>query len=237
MGIHYTSNPASDLGRIGYHECLQLQLHLVEMRKEGLVGNTLLFLEHDPPVYTIGRKSDPKNYPGIQVVKTGRGGDVTYHSPGQLVVYPIFEVSDDGRLDVRGFVKRIEGVVIDSLGALGYDTYVGSEEPGIWDKGTGKKVASVGMAIDGHVSYHGIAINISAEPIAGFQRIHPCGLEPSMMGYVDVDREELVNTLLKKFSSAFSEHKMVGKNILLDLVSRWESGTKPGKNQMSAIRS
>lgn len=211
MENHCTSNLAVDLGRITYKECLELQLKLVELRRNGYIGNTILFLEHDPPVYTIGRKSDPKNWPGIDPVRTGRGGDVTYHSPGQLVVYPIFDLSENGRVDVRAFVKKVENVVVSALRRNGVETYIGNEEPGIWTVDRNRKVASVGMAIDRNVSYHGIAINITPEPLEGFKRISPCGLDPSVMGYVEIKRDDLVHTLMNEFSSSFAQFTKTGK--------------------------
>lgn len=218
MANRYTSNHAVDLGTIPYGECLDLQLRLVGMRKENSIGNVILFLEHDPPVYTIGRKSDPGNWPGIDPVRTGRGGDVTYHSPGQLVVYPVIELSENGKVDVRAFVRKVENAVISALGRNGVEAYIGREEPGIWTVEGNRKVASVGMAIDKHVSYHGIAINISPEPLEGFSRISPCGLDPSVMGYVDIKRGKLVQSLIREFSSTFTEFSMIGREEFLAIL-------------------
>lgn len=217
MENRYTSNLAVDLGIIEYNECLELQHSLVKARKRNEIPNILLFLEHDPPVYTIGRKADPKNYPNIKVIKTERGGDVTYHSPGQMVIYPIFDLSENGRIDVRKFVKTVEQIVIDLLHSKGYNATVG-DEPGIWVLPEKKKVASIGMAIDQKVSYHGAAINISQEPLSGFSMINPCGLSPEVMGYVEIDREYIVEKGIELFSKHFGRFERSGKQALLKLI-------------------
>lgn len=218
MDALYTSSLATDLGKISYEECLDLQLGLVDLRKKGLISDTVLFLEHDPPVYTIGRKSDPANWPGINPVKTDRGGDVTYHSPGQLVFYPILDLTVNGKIDVRRLVKGMEKVVIDALSDNGMETYVG-EEPGIWTRGTDRKVASLGMAISGHVSYHGVAINLTPEPLEGFMKINPCGLDPSVMGYVGVSRDDMIASLMKALGNEFNIRNKIGRDDFLSLLS------------------
>lgn len=207
-----TTNLSVDLGSIEYTECLEIQRKLVSMRRLSSIPDTLLFLEHDPPVYTIGRKADPSNFPGIDPVQTERGGDITFHGPGQLVIYPIFDMRIDGRKDVRLFVHRIENAIISGLAALGLQAYVG-EEPGIWVKG--KKVASLGLAIDDYVSYHGAAINYSPETLKGFSRIRPCGLDPQNMGFVDSKREDIMDKMLLSFGKEFGEFATVEKDLLL----------------------
>lgn len=217
-----TSSLAVDLGDIGYSDCLEIQLKLVALRKSGAIGDTILFLEHNPPVYTIGRKSDPANWPGIDPVRTERGGDVTYHSPGQLVIYPILDLMKDGKVDVRSHVRKIENIVIDALKENGVEAYIGVEEPGIWTSGTNLKVASVGMAIDHHVSYHGIAINYTGEPLEGFMKINPCGLDPSVMGYVDISRDNLISSLLDQFSRGFNGFAFIARNEFMNTLNKLE---------------
>jgi lipoyl(octanoyl) transferase len=207
MENHYTSNLAVDLGRIEYRKCLDLQLSLVSLRREGKIPDTMLMLEHDPPVYTIGRKSDPLNFQGVDVVRTDRGGDVTYHSPGQLVIYLIFDLRSEGRVDVRAFVKSVENIIIEMIEKKGHRATVG-EEPGIWIE-TGKKVASLGMAIDNGISYHGVALNISEEPLKGFSLVNPCGLDPNVMGFVDFDRKEAMENAVRIFSERFGKFEPI----------------------------
>jgi lipoyl(octanoyl) transferase len=214
MDYPCTSNLAVDLGRIDYSACLDLQRFLVDEVRSGQIPGVLLFLEHYP-VYTIGRKADPNNYPMVEVIKTDRGGDVTYHGPGQLVVYPILRIASGDRIDVRAFVHQIEDIMIDSLKSYGYSAAVG-DEPGIWIQGEGKsrKVASIGMAIDHGISYHGIAINLSPDAVSGFERIRPCGLNPDVMGYVDVRRDDLMKTITDNFSLRFGPFRTIGQDEL-----------------------
>ncbi|QRF75392.1 lipoate-protein ligase B [Thermoplasmatales archaeon] len=210
-----TSNLHTDLGRISYADCLDLQMKLVSLRKAGKVGNVLLFLEHYPPVYTIGRKADPKNFNGVEVVKTDRGGDVTYHSPGQLVSYIIFNTEKDGKRDVRKFVHSVEGVIMDTLRFFGYESYVG-EEPGIWIRNPDRKVASIGMAIDGNISYHGFALNLTREPIEGFTAVNPCGLDPAVMGYVPLERSAVIREIVRNFADRFGPFNELSRRELME---------------------
>lgn len=199
---NFTIRLAADLGRIEYERCLALQKNLVSQRKGELIPDILLFLEHDPPVYTIGRKADPANFPGLEPVRTERGGDITFHGPGQLVIYPIMDMRVDGRRDVRNFVKKLEQGVIDALSDLGFEGSVG-DEPGIWVDG--KKVASVGLALEDYISFHGISINYSSEILPGFSRIRPCGIDPSLLGFIDVERRKLIETIILSFSRIFGK--------------------------------
>jgi lipoyl(octanoyl) transferase len=200
----YTSNLATDLGTIGYKKCLGIQKNLLSRRQEGSIPDIILFLEH-PAVYTTGRKDDPSNYQGIEVIKTERGGDVTYHGPGQLVIFPILKLWEkDGKIDVRSFVVKLENIVIRTLGKFGFEASVG-DEPGIWISSgeEKKKVASMGLAIEKGVSYHGISINTGKKVLEGFSRINPCGMDPSVMGYVEIERDDLIRVLLSEFSDVF----------------------------------
>ena len=169
-----------------------------------------------PPVYTTGRRDDPSNYGSIDVIKTERGGDVTYHGPGQLVIYPILKIwGKEGKIDVRSFVVKLEGIVIKSLVTFGFEASVG-DEPGIWI-GNGKekkKVASMGLAIENGVSYHGISINIGKEVLEGFSRINPCGMDSSVMGYIEIDRDDLINVLISVFSEELGTFERKSSAIL-----------------------
>jgi lipoyl(octanoyl) transferase len=209
---NYTTKLLVDLGTIEYHRCLDLQHILVSSRKTEIIPDILLFLEHSPGVYTIGRKANPANFPGLDPVKIERGGDITYHGEGQLVAYPIFDMRSSGKLDVRRFVQRIEAVAISAIGHLGYIASVG-EEPGIWVGN--KKVASMGMAIDGFVSYHGIAFNYSPKVLEGFMKIRPCGIDPGSMGYLETSRDRLSNALSDAFSAEFGDFSIIEREIVL----------------------
>ncbi|MCW6170991.1 MAG: lipoyl(octanoyl) transferase LipB [Thermoplasmatales archaeon] len=205
----YTSNLAVDLNRISYDEAFALQKECIEKVRSNVYSRILLFLTHEP-VYTVGRKFDVNNFGSIDVVKTDRGGDVTYHGPGQLVIYPIFHIGDPSRIDVRKFVTSIEQTIMNALSYLGVHSFVG-EEPGIWIEvdGSKKKVASIGMAIDQGISYHGISINLSSEVLEGFNKIRPCGMDPEVMGYIDASREEMISALLRSFNESFGEFQFI----------------------------
>lgn len=195
MESRYTINPVADLGTLDYGDSLELQRKLVERVKRGEIGDVLLFLDH-PPVFTVGRGKKPENYPGVEVVETERGGDVTYHGPGQLVVYPIIDLDRNKIGGVRKLVQMIEEIIISSIGKFGYVGRVG-DEPGIWVDG--KKVASIGLAIRDKISFHGFSINTSDEALSGFGRINPCGLDPKTIGFVRIDRNVIKEEIRKGF--------------------------------------
>ncbi len=167
------------LGEVGYREALDLQLDRVEMRLERKIPDTLLLLTH-PHVYTLGRGGDETNLlvpkealasEGISLERVGRGGDITYHGPGQLVGYPIVRMA---RPDVHRFVRSLEAALIDSLAGFGI---AGRAVPGLTGVWVGeKKIASIGVGIRKWVTYHGFALNVSTD-LSYFRRIHLCGLK------------------------------------------------------------
>ena len=219
MGCRFTSNLAVDLGRIDFNRAYELQKELLEIVKEECPYGFLLFLEHEP-VYTIGRKPLPENYAAVDVIVTERGGDVTYHGPGQIVVYPIVRISDDEKIDVRGFVKFVEDTVIDILAKSGYRAFVG-DEPGIWiETPSGeRKVASIGMAIDHGISYHGVSINLTNEAVQGFLKINPCGLDPAVMHYANIPARKIKTAFIKAFSSRYGEFEEMDSETFLRKLS------------------
>lgn len=219
MGCQYTSNLAVDLGRISYGRAYEIQKQLVGLIKDDCQNGFLLFLEHDP-VYTVGRKPVPGNYSGVDVVVTERGGDVTYHGPGQIVVYPIFLISDREKIDVREYVHFVEKIVIDLLAEAGYEAFVG-EEPGIWIRTLNgdRKVASIGMAIDHGISYHGVSINLTNEAVQGFLKINPCGLDPSVMHYASIPARTVKNGFIKAFTTRYGQFQEMDAESFLKTLS------------------
>jgi lipoyl(octanoyl) transferase len=178
------------LGRIAYRDAWQLQKQLVAQRAEGLIGDRLLVLEHDP-VLTLGRQADaghvlasPRELRrrGIEVLRVERGGEVTYHGPGQLVAYPILRLGDRGLL-VRPLVAALEAAMIETSARLGVDAHRRDGHPGCWiDGGPGRpfrKLGALGLRIEWGVSYHGIALNIDVD-LRDFDLIDPCG-EPGLI--------------------------------------------------------
>ncbi len=170
-----------DLGRMPYPAAHEEMQRRVEARRRG-GPNVLLLVEHDH-VFTRGRKSrDLTNILAagdVPVVAVERGGDVTYHGPGQLVAYPIVKLEDEDR-DAPQFIRRLEGWIMATMAALGVDD--GERRPGfsgVWCRG--KKVASVGVAVTADwITWHGIALNVSTD-LSYFARINPCGLEATVM--------------------------------------------------------
>lgn len=219
MGCRYTSNLAVDLGRISYERAYEIQKQLVELIKEECNNGFLLFLEHFP-VYTIGRKPIPENYSKVDVVVTERGGDVTYHGPGQIVVYPIFLISREEKIDVREYVHFVEDIVIELLEKAGYTAFVG-EEPGIWIRTPegDRKVASIGMAIDHGISYHGVSINLTNEAVQGFLKINPCGLDPSVMHYANIPARIVKSAFIKAFSSRYGDTEEMDQETFIKSLS------------------
>lgn len=170
------------LGRIGYAEALDLQRRLVDDRKAGRIPDQLLLLEH-PPVITLGVKTrrdrahviaTPAELEtlGVQVFDTGRGGDVTYHGPGQLVGYPILDLRPD-RCDVHRYVRDLEEVLIRTAAAF---RIAASREPGltgVWVRG--EKLAAIGVRIARWTTSHGFALNVTTD-LSHFSLIVPCGI-------------------------------------------------------------
>ncbi len=161
-----------DMGLLDYGSSWQLQHHLVNRRLEDDVPDLLLLLEH-PPVYTVGRRgsSEGLDVLGLPVYEVERGGDVTYHGPGQLVGYPIVALPR-GKLDVKRFVTQVEDVILRTLRDFSIEGEKGPHS-GVW-MGE-KKLASIGVAVKHHVTYHGFALNVNAD-LAPFRLISPCGI-------------------------------------------------------------
>jgi lipoate-protein ligase B len=165
-----------DLGRMEYGEALQLQRELAEERARGTVPDTLILVEHEH-VITLGRKTTPANFKpqNIPTFQVERGGDATYHGPGQLVGYPIVLLSDH---DVRRHVRSMEEAIIRTARAYGVEGERLEGHPGIWVQG--KKLASIGVAVTDWVTYHGFALNVNTD-LSYFELIRPCGLDPTTM--------------------------------------------------------
>lgn len=169
-----------DLGVMEYGECLALQHRLRDERIAGRGEDTVLLVEH-PPVATLGRRGAASDVfdATLPVFSIERGGKATYHGPGQLVIYPIVHLGEGNR-DVRAWVQCVEGFAIAMLRHFGIAAHVRPDSPGVWTDLTGRKVASIGVAIQHWVSFHGLALNVTIDP-AEFERIDPCGLGAAVM--------------------------------------------------------
>jgi lipoyl(octanoyl) transferase len=173
------------LGTKSYRDTWAQQLELVAQRQRGEVDDTLLVVEH-PHVFTLGRsRAAQQNVlaPGdVEVIEIERGGDVTYHGPGQLVAYPIV-LLEDGERDLHKFLRNLEEAVIRTCARAGVMADREPGKTGVWTTnaaGARKKLCSMGIACRKWVTFHGLALNVTSD-LAYFRRINPCGFESSVM--------------------------------------------------------
>jgi lipoyl(octanoyl) transferase len=216
----------SDWGRTEYRAALARQRDLVEQRRRGEIPDTLVFTEHEP-VFTIGARSGASAHVlwdapalaarGIAVVETNRGGDVTYHGPGQLVGYPI--VSLEPRRDLHAYLRLLEQTIINALGCLGLAAGRNPGQTGVW---LGRrKIAALGVAVRSWVAWHGFALNIDGD-LAPFTGIIPCGLSPAQAETTSLSRElgpnhtppldEIKRTLAAEFWPLLKNYANTGKS-------------------------
>ncbi len=173
------------LGRVPYRAAWDLQKALAGARAEGRTGDHLLLLEH-PAVLTLGRQADETHVlaseplladRGIEVLRVERGGEVTYHGPGQLVAYPIVALADRGLL-LRPYVRALESALSDACAAAGVTAGRREGHPGCWVDADGplpRKIGALGVRVERGVAYHGVALNVSVD-LADFGLIDPCGM-------------------------------------------------------------
>lgn len=168
------------LGRVPYAVAWSLQTRLVEQRAAGLVGDTVIVCEHDP-VYTVGRKRGAQanllDVGDTPVFEIERGGDVTWHGPGQLVAYPILFLEGERR-DLHAHLRRLEQLMIDVCARFGLEAGRDARNTGAWIGG--HKVGSIGIACRRWVTFHGLALNVDPD-LAAFARVNPCGFDASIM--------------------------------------------------------
>jgi len=166
-----------DLGLVEYRQAWDLQRRLVERRAAGEIPDVLLLLEH-PPVITLGRRGTMADVldDSVPVVAVERGGEATYHGPGQLVGYPIVRLAD--RLDVKKYVRDLEEVLIRASRSFGVRADRDPRQSGVWVDG--RKLGSIGVAVHRDVTYHGFAVNVNTD-LAQFAKIRPCGFDASVM--------------------------------------------------------
>jgi len=183
----------ADWGRTSYADALAHQEALVAQRIAGEISDTLVFTEHDP-VFTLGRRAGAEQHliwgeaeraqRGIALAQTSRGGDITYHGPGQIVGYPI--VSLDARRDLHSYLRFLEQVLINVVGALGL---AANRRPGLTGIWIGeRKVAAIGVAVKRWIAYHGFALNLAPD-LTHFGGIVPCGIAPTQGSVTSVAAE------------------------------------------------
>jgi len=207
-----------DLGRMGYGEAFEQQRALVERRKHAEIPDQFLIVEH-PPTITLGRNGHMENLlareevlerAGIAFHHTDRGGDITYHGPGQIVGYPILDLREWKR-DVAAYVRAMEQVIINALSDF---SLAGERVPGmtgVWVDGA--KIAAIGVHISRWVTSHGFALNVTTD-LSYFQYIVPCGLVKPVTSMaalgVMAQRQDVIERLVVHFGRVF-DFEMAGE--------------------------
>ncbi len=211
------------LGQIDYLACWELQRALAAARRQGSVPDLLLLLEH-PPTYTIGRGGHRSNLLiddatlariGARCYPVDRGGDITFHGPGQLVAYVIMDLGREQR-SVRRFVERLEGTVIEALRCFGVEATIDPARPGVWVGND--KIAAIGITVSRGVTYHGFALNVDPD-LRYFSYMIPCGIPDrgvtslaQLLGR-PVAVADVEGHVVQSFSRVF--HREVGEELTL----------------------
>jgi len=212
------------LGLIEYGDAYHLQQKLTVQRLNGLIEDTLLLLEH-PPTITVGKSGKLENIlaspsqlaeKGVSLVFTDRGGDVTYHGPGQIVGYPIFDLRERGK-DVHRYLHNLEEVLIRTLNDFSIESGRDSGHAGVWAKD--KEIAAIGLSVRKWVTMHGFALNVNTD-LAKFSLINPCGFtdrKATSMAHLlgsEILMESVTEKLLAHFASIFDVQLELRTDIL-----------------------
>ena len=237
------------LGRVAYATALQLQRTLQDMRKADRIENTLLLLEH-PPVITLGRNARLDNVlappeflaqRGVELFEIDRGGDVTFHGPGQLVAYPIFDLrAFDPRIGAVEYVRRLEEVLIRTCGDYGIGTQRMKGLTGVWTYALRNKpeakIAAIGVHISRGVTTHGFALNVTTD-LDYFSLIVPCGISGRPVTSIQrelqkpLTLEDVATAASRNFGRVFNS-QMLCLEALDDLLEQAShSAAKPASNQ------
>lgn len=205
----------SRLGTVNYEEAMILMDRLHSQRLEGKIPNVLLLLEHYP-VITLGRRAEEKNLlvtpsvlqeKGVQLVRTDRGGDVTFHGPGQVIGYFIAKIQSLGET-IPDMVKSVANIAMMPLKELGIKAEFDSENPGIWvvKENNRLKIGSIGLRVTKGVTKHGFALNVNTN-LNYFSLINPCGLSASIMGNlkdlgINTTSAEITSLIIREFQKS-----------------------------------
>ncbi len=227
------------LERVGYAEGLRIQAELVAARKAGAIGDTLVLLEH-PPVLTLGRNAHRSNIlaseevlsaRGVEVHEINRGGDVTYHGPGQVVGYPIIDLRGDlpgkkgPHLGPVDFVRLLEDVLIRTCRVFGVPAQRIAKRTGVWTLAGGsiqeKKLAAIGVHVSGGITSHGFALNVTTD-LRDFQWIVPCGITDRVPTSLELEvddppalaptMENARNTVARMFGGVFHRQMLYAES-------------------------
>ncbi|HJP86987.1 MAG TPA: lipoyl(octanoyl) transferase LipB [Gemmatimonadaceae bacterium] len=204
------------LGRLSYGEALELQRSIARDRISGAIPQDVLLLLEHPPVVTLGRGTKEKNLvsspeylqsKGVELFEVERGGDVTFHGPGQLVGYPIIDLKRH-REDLHWYLRKIEEALINTLADYGIPGERNTAFTGVWTRG--RKIASIGVHARDWVTWHGFALNVTTD-LSFFDLIIPCGIEGVVMtsiarelGFEDVSAQDVRDRVAVKFAEAFN---------------------------------
>ena len=220
------------LGLIKYSDAYHLQQRLLVKRLNGLIEDTLLLLEH-PPTITVGKSGKLENIltsqaqlaeSGVSLIFTDRGGDVTYHGPGQIVGYPIFDLRERGK-DIHRYLHNLEEVLIRTLNDFSIKSELDSGHAGVWVKD--EEIAAIGLSIRKWVTMHGFALNVNTD-LARFSLINPCGFTDrkatSMARLLgsEIAMESVIERLLAHFAAIFD----VQLELRTDILSRSNDESK-----------
>jgi len=220
-----------DLGLAEYSSVLDLQHRLVRKRVAQTISDTLVLVEH-PHVITLGRRGEDSNvlrHEAVPVLRVERGGDVTYHGPGQLVAYPIMSLAARGN-DLRRYVRDLEDTIIATCERYGIRPRHVEKKPGVWltDKWKReRKIGSIGVAVSHWVTYHGLALNVNTD-LAYFQLINPCGYSSGVMTSMgdQVGQRIVFDEVKEAFNDSFGEtfHADLRRADASELADGWPGG-------------
>lgn len=207
------------LGRMAYGEALELQRALAQQRIDRTAPRDLLLLVEHPPVVTLGRGSRPEHFStppeflrakGVELFEIERGGDVTFHGPGQLVGYPIFDLGEHQK-DLHWFLRQLEEALIVALRELGIAAERRAGYTGVWT--AGRKIASIGIHVKQWVTWHGFALNVSTD-LEAFRRMIPCGFPHEVASMALLGVSASVREVGERCASALAER--LGRRLAWD---------------------
>jgi lipoate-protein ligase B len=220
------------LGQLDYVEALELQRSLARDRISGAIPQDILLLVEHPPVVTLGRATKAKHLvaspeflrsKGVEVFEVERGGDVTFHGPGQLVGYPIIDLKRH-RQDLHWYLRKIEEALINTLADYGIPGERNTAFTGVWTRG--KKIASIGVHAREWVTWHGFALNVTTD-LSYFELIVPCGIDGVVMtsiarelGLEEIAVQDVRDRVTAKFAEAFDLTAVItSRSTLLESVA------------------
>jgi lipoate-protein ligase B len=217
-----------ELGTVDFEKVWRWQQGLVKMRRDGMARDTIILVEH-PPVFTVGKDAHRENYASLEKppVAIERGGDVTYHGPGQLVAYFIFNLARRGR-NIHRFMEQIQDGVSIALMKYNVISRKDNAHTGVWVGD--RKLASIGIAVKHWISFHGVAINLNIDS-KQFSNINPCGLEAGVMVSLreligkEVDMREFGEHLCDAYGQLFdTQFDVVQLDDLAEIIQSQKAG-------------